>query len=446
MYYNVIVVTGFVTEKIRGMGDAEREGPGGFMRNFKIITTVIVMLALILTMGVGCAKKEKPAPVSTETTPAAVQYTGEVYFFPYTGMPTVDKEVIMRRPLSVKIENSKAAMMQEGINSADVVYETQVEGNYTRFNCIFQSNIPDEVGPVRSARLSDLWIVPQYNGLFFFSGANWQVNEKIAEAKLSNMSQDVASKPYHRVSIKRAPHNLYLDLSSAYDYAKDEKNYEITSSAIVPLEYDQAKQDAEREKLIATLSATTAPGVSEGAAGLEELPADTTVTALESPGTASGTTASAASGPAVTGTSGAGVSDSAITAANVISWAIGRSNSARWEWNPDQQRYLRWSLGEEHQDSATDEQVYTSNLVVIYAKFTQQSVRDPAGNPTYDTELGDTTGSAIIFKDGTEIDGTWEADRNSPPKFKDEQGNPIPLNPGKTWFTVFRESIKVTVE
>lgn len=62
----------------------------------------------------------------------------------------------------------------------DVVYETIAEGGITRFNCIFQSNVPSEVGPVRSARLSDTHIVPQYNTMLFF----WSHKQVLARIKV----------------------------------------------------------------------------------------------------------------------------------------------------------------------------------------------------------------------------------------------------------------------
>jgi hypothetical protein len=96
-------------------------------------------------------------------------------------------------------------------------------------------------------------------------------------------------------------------------------------------------------------------------------------------------------------------------------------------------------------DDATDEQIYTDNLVILSAKYVQQQKKDPAGNPTYDTELTG-TGAAIIFKDGLQYKGQWAADNTAPPVFTDEDGRQISLNIGKTWITVFDKRPKVTIE
>lgn len=158
--------------------------------------------------------------------------------WPYTGKNAPDAKAIKQRPLQVKIENSPSSRPQIGLNSADVVYETITEGGITRFNCVFQSTMPKTIGPVRSARLSDLWIVPQYNGLFFFSGASTTVNHRVNGAKLPNLSEDAGvSYPYWRSTERSAPHNLMLDTSKAYREAK--KRGHATSLDLKPLQFDR---------------------------------------------------------------------------------------------------------------------------------------------------------------------------------------------------------------
>ena len=64
----------------------------------------------------------------------------------------VDEEYFSRRPIAVVINNSFGAHPQSGITCADIVYEVLAEGNTTRIVAIFQSSIPEKIGPVRSAR------------------------------------------------------------------------------------------------------------------------------------------------------------------------------------------------------------------------------------------------------------------------------------------------------
>ena len=143
---------------------------------------------------------------------------------PLTGLVAPDKASTRARALSIKVENSPDARPQTGLNSADVVYETVVEGGITRFHLVFQSKIPKIVGPVRSARLSDLWIVPQYHGVFFYSGASNSVTARLRQAGLPDLSQDAGTTyPYFRSSARPAPHNLYITMSKALTEARRRK-------------------------------------------------------------------------------------------------------------------------------------------------------------------------------------------------------------------------------
>ena len=90
--------------------------------------------------------------------------------------------------LVVKVDDTTAAHPQAGIEDADVVYIEQVEGGLTRLAAVFSSKIPDVVGPVRSARISDIELLEQYGRVAFaYSGAQSKLLPVIAEANLENL-------------------------------------------------------------------------------------------------------------------------------------------------------------------------------------------------------------------------------------------------------------------
>ena len=90
--------------------------------------------------------------------------------------------------LVVKIDDTLAAYPQAGLEDADVVYIEQVEGGMTRLAAVFSSKIPDVIGPVRSARISDLELLEQYGRVAFaYSGAQRKLLPVIAEANLENL-------------------------------------------------------------------------------------------------------------------------------------------------------------------------------------------------------------------------------------------------------------------
>ena len=90
--------------------------------------------------------------------------------------------------LAVKIDDTSAAHPQIGLEDADVVYIEQVEGGLTRLAAIFSSVIPERVGPIRSARISDIDILSQYGRVAFaYSGAQRKLLSVIDAANLQNL-------------------------------------------------------------------------------------------------------------------------------------------------------------------------------------------------------------------------------------------------------------------
>ena len=90
--------------------------------------------------------------------------------------------------LVVKIDDTTQAHPQIGLENADIVYIEQVEGGLTRLAAVFSSVIPERVGPVRSARISDIEIVSQFGRVAFaYSGAQRKLLPVIASANLQDL-------------------------------------------------------------------------------------------------------------------------------------------------------------------------------------------------------------------------------------------------------------------
>lgn len=96
--------------------------------------------------------------------------------------------------LVVKIDDTNSAHPQIGLEDADVVYIEQVEGGLTRIAAVFSSVIPMRIGPVRSARISDIEIMSQYGRVAFaYSGAQRKLLSVIAAANLQNLGAQAQS-------------------------------------------------------------------------------------------------------------------------------------------------------------------------------------------------------------------------------------------------------------
>ena len=116
--------------------------------------------------------------------------------------------------LAVKIDDTPSAHPQINLDKADVVYIEQVEGGLSRIAAIFSNPkiLPDLVGPVRSARISDLDILSQYGRVgFAFSGAQRLFYPKIDAANLVNLCADhEPASIYSRDLTRQEPTNLIL--------------------------------------------------------------------------------------------------------------------------------------------------------------------------------------------------------------------------------------------
>ena len=114
--------------------------------------------------------------------------------------------------LAVKIDDTAAAHPQAGLEDADIVYIEQVEGGLTRLAAIFSSKIPAVIGPVRSARISDLEILEQFGKVAFaYSGAQKKLLPVIAEANVINLgAQRQSPQIYATDPLRRAPTAMML--------------------------------------------------------------------------------------------------------------------------------------------------------------------------------------------------------------------------------------------
>lgn len=108
--------------------------------------------------------------------------------------------------LAVKIDDTPAAHPQAGLEDADIVYIEQVEGGLTRLAAIFSSKIPNVVGPVRSARISDIEILEQYGRVAFaYSGAQRKLLPVIAAANLEDLGAQRQSREIYANDPLRTP-------------------------------------------------------------------------------------------------------------------------------------------------------------------------------------------------------------------------------------------------
>jgi hypothetical protein len=109
------------------------------------------------------------------------------------------------------MDNVGPARPHTGLESADVVYIEQVEAGQSRILSVYSSKLPSKVGPVRSARESDMELLRQFGEpALAYSGSQSALKPLIAAAPLHALPPERAPKAYERDNSRMAPHNLYL--------------------------------------------------------------------------------------------------------------------------------------------------------------------------------------------------------------------------------------------
>jgi len=117
----------------------------------------------------------------------------------------------------VKVSNNSAASRASliGLDQADIVFEERIEASATRFFSVFHSQLPPNVGPVRSGRTTDIQLTQNLrNPVFAYSGSNPGVAQQIAFAANNNILTPLINTdraPFARDSRWSAPDNLFVD-------------------------------------------------------------------------------------------------------------------------------------------------------------------------------------------------------------------------------------------
>lgn len=154
------------------------------------------------------------------------------------------------RPVAVMIDNQKDAWHHSGLNNAYMVYEIIVEGGITRMMALFKDNLPDSVGPVRSARPYYIDYALENDAIYAHFGHTIQAMDDIEGLGINDIEGlYYDGTTYWREKKFAAPHNVYTskeklesriaDLGyrttstdKGFNYSYDDYNLESDKSAI----------------------------------------------------------------------------------------------------------------------------------------------------------------------------------------------------------------------
>lgn len=359
---------------------------------------------LVIAGGAVFALTRSDSTESATPDPTTTTTTTTLPVWPLTGVPDAKASGPAHPAVVVKIDNSPDSRPQTGINEADIVYELLVEG-ITRYALVFHSNIVDPVGPVRSARSSDIDLVANLSTpLFSWSGGNAGVVGEVKNAErkgiLIDASHDAASPAYYRANDRQAPHNLYVHLPQLLEL-------KAPANSGNPAPIFNFRKVATSPSTTTTSSTSTTAKKSASTTTTIAMP--TTTTTL--PGSPT---------PGFTLDFGGVKVD--------------------YVWNAATKGWSRLQVDQTHPRAKSPTldtagvQVSPENVIVQFIDYGQSpsDSRSPMA-------LTVGSGTVLVFSDGRVVAGTWtRASAEKPTTYTAADGTPILLTPGRTWVALPR--------
>lgn len=170
-------------------------------------------IVALLAAGTGCAAAPGPKPtpnpeptyVSTYVPPAPTELA------PLRGI-SVAAGSLAHASIAAKIDNHPNARPQIGLERTDIVFEELVEGGMTRYVALWQSDIPELFGPVRSIRPMDPDILSPFGGIVAYSGGQDRFVALMRQAPVYNAihGQSDTEATFFRSDANSAPHNVLV--------------------------------------------------------------------------------------------------------------------------------------------------------------------------------------------------------------------------------------------
>ena len=345
---------------------------------FKIVLAILLIAAAVV--GVLVLFKASSSQNTLGNGRGEDAVADNLYYAPLTGLEYSTPVDPSAAVTCAMIENSVDARPQSGLRAAEIVYEAIAEGGISRFMAVYQTNKPDYLGPLRSARLTFVQLAKQYNCTYIHVGGAWNAINEIRNGGYREMDGDVQMNKYasRKISPGRyAPHNVYSRFSWI-DQFNFNKGW--TTSAFTP--FARIKPDT--------------------------------------------------------------INEVSVRDATKINIKLSGDNSynPHFDYDVATNTYLRsHQRGGAHLDKEENGQKFQIAPTVVIAMRVHVIPREGDVNG-YKDHVTYGEGEAFVFQDGTVTAATWR--RNSPAdplKFYNSINEEILLNRGQTWITAYPDTI-----
>ena len=177
----------------------------------------LLLVGLVATSLVACGKTTE----NKNQAPEVKEPEKIVYYTPLTHEERDNEDQAKKKIFAVMLDNHDDARPQAQISKADIIYEYRVECEFTRYMALFQSNFPENVGPVRSARPYFVQTAKEYNAIYAHWGGSVAGLEEVKKRNVVDLDGiALEGIVFHRNKNvgKRAPHNGYISLPELENY------------------------------------------------------------------------------------------------------------------------------------------------------------------------------------------------------------------------------------
>lgn len=311
-----------------------------------------------------------------------------------------------KRPLFVMIENHEEARPHSGLLKSDIIYEAVAEGGVTRFGAVYLCDaIAKEtiLGPIRSARTYFLdWASEYVNPLYVHVGGA-HCDPQTGEGCQNGAKADALGQ------INTYGWGGENDLNQfSIGYPAFWRDYERIGHTV-----------ATEHTMYSTTEKLWTVGEDRGWTNLDPEGSDWIENYIswsfkdEEPTEKRGS----------------------VGKISFSFWQGYKAYDVVWEYDKDNNEYLRSNGGQPHLDLETKKPLTAKNIVVQFAKESPANDGYPGNIHLLYGTIGE--GKALIFQDGEVIKAEWsKANRKSRTVFTTEAGKEIKFTRGRIWVEV----------
>ncbi len=347
---------------------------------------LLLTTLLVAAMGLSaCGKKEEEEPTTTEEVTTTEEATTED---PHAGLNYNEltgewsADYVSKRPIAVMINNLREALPSSGTMQADIIYECMVEGGITRIMPIFSSYEDiEKLGSVRSARHYYINIANEYDAIYVHYGQSAPAKERLDNHAIDNINGMTYDAGFYRDSARVAPHNAYT-------------TGERVKQGIEDMGYNAEYDEVSHQQVLSFNEEDT--DLSEG------------------------------------------------ETANTVHVNFSNYSKPYFIYNSDTKLYDRYEYDNPQVDDQADESDNTLKFKnIIIMKSSYQCI-----NPKNDLQdlkqVGE--GEGYYCTNGKAVPIKWKkSSENSKTEFLTQDGEPLLLNPGKTWISIIGDGTEAGV-